>query len=398
VNIEPKQLYNFLDHNSGSYYFYDLELLKKKAALITQGPDWLKIWYACKANPNSVIIKTLQSAGIGVDCASLGEIRHCQANGVKPDHIITTGPARDLDYFRQALKLNVETFVLESFNQLESLHLACEESNQQVRALLRIQLNWEGEKADILGGCETTAFGLDREQWEKIKPNEYPTVDIIGAHIFQWGNILSVDRLKYIWSYSAQEAKLCFDHLDLELKVLDLGGGLGVPYGKDQQALDWEKVTEALAQVRSTYQLNDIWMELGRYLVAEIGSYLTKVMDQKRVRSKNFLILSGGINHLLRSMATGQHFPVQNIKGESGEQNRFFLHGPLCTALDFLGEHELNSDTSVGDYLVFSWVGAYGFTESMPYFLCHELAGEVAIESGQMNIIRKVENPEVWMK
>jgi diaminopimelate decarboxylase len=118
-------------------------------------------------------------------------------------------------------------------------------------------------------------------------------------------------------------------------------------------------------------------MELGRYAVAECGQYYTKIVDIKTVRGKNILVTEGGINHIARPALTHQAFPCTSFKNCDDPLINYNVHGPLCTALDFLGSFDLPSNLQIGDWLVFHQAGAYGFTESMPYFLCHELAGEV---------------------
>jgi len=129
-------------------------------------------------------------------------------------------------------------------------------------------------------------------------------------------------------------------------------------------------------------------MELGRYAVGEYGCYVSKVVDVKENYQQSLLVLQGGINHLLRPAITNQPFPVTLLRSSNQAEQSFHVHGPLCTSLDKLGELELPQDVNVGDSLVFSQCGAYGFTEAMPFFLCHELPAEVVYEQGQFNVVR----------
>jgi diaminopimelate decarboxylase len=104
------------------------------------------------------------------------------------------------------------------------------------------------------------------------------------------------------------------------------------------------------------------------------------------------------VNHLARSALVQQAFPAALLRKSQAKTKNFFLHGPLCTALDFLGEHMLPEDIRLKDRVVFMQTGAYGFTESMPYFLCHPLAGEAVIENKSLKIIRTAQSPTIWMK
>jgi diaminopimelate decarboxylase len=139
-------------------------------------------------------------------------------------------------------------------------------------------------------------------------------------------------------------------------------------------------------------------MELGRYAVGECGHYATPVVERKLNYGQQQVIMSGGINHLLRPAVTSQDFPARLLRDSNAANQAMSLYGPLCTALDCLGEHQLPSDLNEQDWLVFSQCGAYGFTESMPYFLCHELAGEYVIHNGVLSCVRQAEDASHYLR
>ena len=134
-------------------------------------------------------------------------------------------------------------------------------------------------------------------------------------------------------------------------------------------------------------------MELGRFMIGDFGSFYTRVVDKKIVKEKNFLILESGINHLLRPLLVLDPFPVFTDE----KTTSYDLRGPLCTSLDSLQTLTLPDKIEIGDWLVFSKTGAYGFTESMPFFLCHPIPAEVARVSGQNKIVRPILNPEQYL-
>jgi diaminopimelate decarboxylase len=138
-------------------------------------------------------------------------------------------------------------------------------------------------------------------------------------------------------------------------------------------------------------------MELGRFTVGECGYYLTKVVDKKTARGRDVLVCEGGINHIARVALTNQAFPATLHKASKAAMKTFHVHGPLCTALDFLGTFEFPEDLEIGDWIVFHKSGAYGFTESMPFFLCHKLAGEVIYYNGDLMIPRPPKTSYDWM-
>jgi diaminopimelate decarboxylase len=388
-------LKSIIDRFDAPFFYYDLDKLQGHLEEMAQvlHPD-IKLWYACKANPMSAILKVLRNLGFGIDIASTGEMHQVLNTGIKGQDLIATGPGKSKEYLSHLVKSGVENIVIESHNQLIWLNEVCHELNTQTNALLRLQLDWQEGKS-VLGGNSITPFGLDSQEWQKINIEDYPHINIKGIHIFQWGNILETDRLETIWRRCIEEAQSLAHSLDLRLEIIDLGGGLGVPY-KDETPLNFKEVHQLLVSLKEEYQLEKIWMELGRFAVAECGQYLTKVLDKKTVRGRDILVVEGGINHIARPALTNEAFPCISFR-KSSASKEYHVHGPLCTSLDFLGAHELPTDIQIGDWIVFNQSGAYGFTESMPYFLCHGLPGEVIKYRDDLMIPRPPKTSYEWM-
>lgn len=384
-----------------SFFYYDLNALQEHLSELDKNlaPD-VKLWYACKANPLSAILKIFRNLNFGIDVASQGELDQALSSGVKTQDILSTGPSKSRKYLRSLLDNEVDVIVLESLNQAYWLDQQARELGVCPRVLLRVQLEFTGGQS-VLGGDEITAFGLDPKAWRKLDKTRIKNLDIIGMHAFQWGNILDVSELKNIWWKTAQELKELAEELEVPLKVLDLGGGLGLPYEQGQKALNFDHINRLLVELKEEFGPEKIWMELGRYAVGDCGFYLTQVIDKKQVRGHDILILDGGINHIARPALTEQSFPCQVFRPSGKEfdskTTHFHVHGPLCTALDKLGSFDLPSDVDEGDWLVFSKTGAYGFTEAMPFFLCHKLPAEVIRFKGDLVTPRVAKNSNDWL-
>lgn len=396
--MEAEQtLHNIIDRFDAPFFYYDLDkLVTHLESMAHQLDPDIKLWYACKANPMSAILKVLRNLNFGIDFASLGELHQILNTGVKASETIATGPAKSKKYLENIVKAGVENIVLESLNQVTWLNEVCKEQNTKVNGLLRLQLDWDEGKS-VLGGDSVTPFGLDHEQWLKLNPSKFENIIFNGFHIFQWGNILDTARLEMIWEKSIQESLALAQKLNIDMKIIDLGGGLGIPYTLDGKGLEFKQAHDVLVNLKNKYELKSIWMELGRYAVAECGQYFTKITDIKTVRGKNLIVTEGGINHIARPALTGQTFPCTSFSVARSEVKEYNVHGPLCTALDFLGTFELPMNLQVGDWLIFHKAGAYGFTESMPYFLCHELPGEVIKYRGDLMIPRPPKTSYEWM-
>ncbi|WP_149980467.1 PLP-dependent decarboxylase [Pseudoalteromonas rhizosphaerae] len=379
------------------FFIYDLDTLNAHLTrLVTQTE--VKLWYAVKANPLSKVIQSLDNAGFNFDVASKGELEQVLAQGINSERVLNTGPAKSPKQIKHFIARGVRTFVAESLNQVRWLNEQASLQNCQLQILLRVQLRWpEGEK-NPLGGDSLTPFGLGCDEWQALNTSDYPALSFDGLHIFQWGNMLSSDKLAELWSQMIAPLTKLANDLGIHLKVLDLGGGLGIPYTLDAPTLSWDALIDALANIKHAAGVQELWMELGRYAVGECGHYATPVVERKLNYAQQQVILSGGINHLLRPAVTSQDFPARLLRDSTAAYQTMSLYGPLCTALDCLGEHQLPSDLNEQDWLVFSQCGAYGFTESMPYFLCHELAAEYTLQNGELNCIRTAEDANYYLR
>ncbi|QPL43124.1 PLP-dependent decarboxylase [Pseudoalteromonas lipolytica] len=384
-------------HLDTPFFIYDLDKLTTHLKQLTAQTD-VKLWYAVKANPLSRIIQCLDSAGFNFDVASKGELEQVLAQGINSERVLNTGPAKSPAQISHFIARGVRIFVAESINQVRWLNEQATKANCQLQVLLRVQLRWPDSEKNPLGGDSLTPFGLGCEEWHALNVNDYPALKVDGLHIFQWGNMLSTDKLAALWRAMIQPLQQLARALRIELNILDLGGGLGIPYTQDANRLDWSALIETLASIKAQAGVAELWMELGRYAVGECGHYATPVVERKENYGQQQVILSGGINHLLRPAVTNQDFPVTVLRESQASLTTMTLYGPLCTALDCLGEHTLANDVDEHDWLIFSQCGAYGFTESMPYFLCHELAAEYVIEQGNIECIRSAEDASYYLR
>ncbi len=383
-----------IGQEESGYFMYDLDYLERHLATLLQ-QDVIKLWFAVKANPLSRVIATLAKQGFNFDVASQGELTQVLAQNVQAERILNTGPAKSKAQMKAFLSQGVGTFVVESLNQLQWLNQAASELSCQPQVLLRVQLQWQEGEKNPLGGNEITAFGLSCDEWKTIKVADFPALNINGLHIFQWGNMLSNERMFELWSQMVTPLLTLAKNLAMNLEVLDLGGGLGVDYLQTGQGLSWSTIIADLATIKARAGVNELWLELGRYAVADMGYYVTSVVDRKQNFQQQQLILAGGINHLIRPAITEQPFPVAMLRESVARPEYFDLHGPLCTSLDKLGTLAIAGDIDVDDQLIFGLAGAYGFTESMPFFLCHQVAAEYVLQHGKIEQVRAAE-PASW--
>ena len=387
---------NFLDQQDVPFFIYDLDQLKDRSKEINDvlSPE-IKLFYALKANPLSHIVKSISENEIGMDVASLGELKQVLKQGHTSSDIIFTGPYKSFEVLEEFISLGVETFVIESPQQLEDIKKLASKLSKEIHILLRLQLIWDKENK-ILGGKDITPFGMDFNTIKDLDLN-HSNIKFLGFHIFQWGNIKKEEDLFFYWEESAREIHKFSEENALEVQIIDFGGGLGISYDDNHFDFNLKSLKSKLMEIQKQYNLKSIWFVFGRYLSGPIGQYYAKVGDLKKTRDHHLLVLDGGINHLIRPALVGEAFPVKNISRLSKEEKSFSLHGPLCTSLDRMGNPDLPSETKKGDWLCFSQTGAYGFTESMLYFLCHPTPREYIYLDGELKLVRDSVKPEDYL-
>lgn len=395
--LNQQQVGSVISHehaDEAGFFLYDLDAMAEHVSALMQ-QDVIKLWFAVKANPLSRVIQTLAAQGFNFDVASQGELSQVLRQDIAANKVLNTGPAKSKRQMKAFLTQGVSTFVVESLLQLQWLNEAAIELACRPQVLLRVQLQWPDGEKNPLGGNEITPFGLSCEQWQTIHVSDFSALNINGLHIFQWGNMLSNEKMYQLWSQMVEPLVALAEQVGMSLEILDLGGGLGVDYLQKGQQLSWQKIVDDLATIKARAGVKELWLELGRYAVAESGYYVTSVVDKKQNYQQQQLVLAGGINHLLRPAITEQAFPASLLRDSSATEVDFDLHGPLCTSLDKLGTLPLPKDINVGEQIIFGLSGAYGFTESMPFFLCHQIAAEYVLQHGAIEQVRAAE-PASW--
>lgn len=331
-------------------------------------PGRATLAYAVKANPHPTLLKLFADLGAAFDCASAGELNATAA--LAPGRQFYTGPGKRSEELALALRLGARVQA-EGWEDLERLERL---ADRPVTVNLRVHP--QGgilEGSPIIGGTGPSAFGVDEEDLPALlrRAAALHKVRIRGLHVFAASNERDASRLLATHAHVLVMARRLQEALGEPLEQVDLGGGLGVPYAADEAPLDVEALGAGLARLLddNPWFQGQLILEPGRFLAAPCGVYLTRVTRVKHSRGVRFVILEGGVNHLLRPLLTGQPFPTRAVAG-AGSPAPATLAGPLCTSLDRLGE-VLLPHVEPGTLVVLGMTGAYGFTEAMAPFLSH---------------------------
>lgn len=386
-------------------YVYDAEIIIRKYRRLREAmPPHVQVYYAVKSNPNLAVIRILAELGCGFDVASIGELAAIKKLGIEGTRVVFTGPGKSDEEIASALELGLYAFNCESENEVLRINTAAKKVKKRIKIGLRINTDYAiREKIKMIGGTQAKKFGIDEDRIfdviERVKKLEY--VEIIGIHVFNAAQVLDHIELAANTKNILRLAAEITRQKKLDLEYLDIGGGLGIPYSADEKELDVEALGREFQVMRSEFrELEKVrWIvEPGRYLSGECGVMLTKVIDVKTSRDIRFVITDAGINHFLRPALIQQNHPVFIAnKFDQPPTQAYRVEGPLCTSLDCIGRDVMLPEPALGDVLAFFNAGAYGFTESMPYFLSHPIPAEVMIRDGNVTLIRKRTEPSEYI-
>jgi diaminopimelate decarboxylase len=394
-------------------FAYDEAVMQRKWDLLRATfPPRFEIYYSVKANPNLNILAFFLAQGAGLEIASAGELRQAREAGCAPQRLLFAGPGKTPAELYLALTEGVVEIHAESM--LEMQRIAYIATGLRRRAPVAIRVNPE---ADAQGGAmrmggKPAPFGIDEELLDTALDFvlSRPSLEFRGIHLFAGTQILDSEVLLAQYRKGVQIAKRVAARLREPLHSLDFGGGLGVPYFPHERALDVAMLRTGLADVEREIAADPglagtrLVIEPGRYLIAEAGVYLTRVLDVKTSRGKKFVILDGGMNHHLAASGNlGQtikrNFPIAvATKWGKPDEETVEIVGPLCTPLDTLGRAVAVPHVEVGDLVVVFQSGAYARAASPLGFLSHLSPPEVMVHDGQARLIRKRGEPADYVR
>jgi diaminopimelate decarboxylase len=229
---------------------------------------------------------------------------------------------------------------------------------------------------------------------------------LLGLHAFGASNVTDVESLAAHAEGTMAAARALALAVGIDLRLIDMGGGLGIPYKPGAAPLDLSVFRAELGRLDAAWSADPVTrstrviVEPGRFLVGRAGAFVARVVDRKCADGSTVVILDGGIHHLLRPALVGQEHRIvglgQRRPGARPEPVTFA--GPLCSGLDVLARGVRMVPPEVGELVAVLDVGAYGFTESMPLFLSHPTPAEIAIRGGRAALIRPRLLPSSWLE
>ena len=372
------------------FYAYDRNLLRSGVERLRKAlPSAIKLHYAMKANPMPAVVGFMAGLVDGIDVASAGELKVALDAGADPKEISFAGPGKREAELRQAVASRVLVNV-ESAREVVLLDAISNELGLPARVAVRVNPDFELKGSGMKMGGGPKQFGIDVEQMpELLRDIGRRGLAFEGFHLYAGSQNLKAESICEAQQKSFDLAVRLAEHAPRPVRFLNLGGGFGIPYFPGEQRLDVAPIGDNLAtlceRARSVLPEVELVIELGRYLVAEAGIYVCRIVDRKLSRGQVFLVADGGLHHHLAASGNfGQvirkNYPVTiGNRADSVHREIASVVGPLCTPLDLLADRMDLPVAQEGDLVVVFQSGAYGASASPQGFLGHPGCVEVLV-------------------
>ena len=350
------------------------------------------ICYSVKANSNIGVIATLARLGAGADIVSLGELQRAMAAGIMPEKIVFSGVGKTDDEMAAGLEAGIRQFNVESLAELDQLAAVADRLGKTAQVALRVNPDVDaGTHPYISTGLKENKFGIAAESALRVYLNasQMPGILVTGIDCHIGSQLTTVepfldaiDRLLLMTDLLAAEG--------ITISHFDMGGGLGVTYGDENPPLP----AELMASVRSRFEGKQMMLivEPGRSIAANAGLFVTSVEYLKHTEHKNFAIVDGAMNDLLRPALYGAWQEIIPVSRRRAPVAVYDVVGPVCESADFLGK-DRSLSMEAGDLLAVRSAGAYGFVMGSNYNT-RPRAAEVMVDGSAHHLVRKRESLE----
>ncbi|SDW79040.1 diaminopimelate decarboxylase [Nitrosomonas eutropha] len=375
---------------STPFYAYDRQLISTRVQSLRQHlPPDILLHYAMKANPMPAVVQHLAGLVDGIDVASVGEMKVALDAGVTPENISFAGPGKNRQELACAIAAGI-VINMESEQELETIAQLADETGFHPKVAVRVNPDFELKSSGMRMGGGSKQFGIDAERIPAVLQRiAQLKLDFEGLHIFSGSQNLRVEAIQEAHEKTLQLGLQLASTSPVPMRTINIGGGFGIPYFPGENPLDLSAVgtnlKRLLAEIPASSPNIRFVIELGRYIVAEAGIYVCRVLEKKLSRGQIFLITNGGLHHHLAASGNfGQvirkNYPVAvGNKMYISETEIASVVGPLCTPLDLLANQMELSKAEPEDLIVVFQSGAYGLTASPTSFLSHPAPLEILV-------------------
>ena len=357
------------------FYYYDMDLLKATLVRLRDSlPDErFIVHYAIKACSTEPVVKQIASFGIGADCVSGGEVEASINAGISPDKIVFAGVAKSDQEILVGLRNNIFCFNVESEEELININTLAQQEGVTARVCLRINPDIDPHThKNISTGLAEDKFGIQIEDLESTLHmfDNLGHLSFLGLHFHIGSQLLDMEPYRQL-AQKVNEVVCQTEKLGYAVKVINVGGGLGINYHEpDKEPIaDFKTYFGIFKDIIRLRDDQTLHFELGRAIVAQCGSLITRVLYNKHSHTREYVMADAGMNDLIRPALYEAYHSIDNLSNDEPKTHRYDVVGPVCESSDVFQRDYLMPLTRRGDLLAIRSAGAYGETMASRYNL-----------------------------
>jgi diaminopimelate decarboxylase len=368
-------------------FAYDVDQLRARIGVLRAGlPASVQLIYSLKANPSLGLCGVIAAAGLGADVASAGEMVIARAAGFAPKDILVSGPDKSPPALAQLRDMPEALVSLDSLSELQTLA----GEGQPFRTLLRLRPDFCSH-AHCAAGPDSR-FGLvfeDLGRCRAVVSSATNGMRVVGLHVFAGSQVLDSGAVIQHLRGALEQSLRAAEVLGVAPEVLNLGGGFGIPYGPEDE-LDMKPIANELQALAERAAPARLMLELGRYVVAQCGWYLTTVIARQKHQGREAIVVDGGSHQRGDLCGIGLRKKAMPVVLHGSSTPSVPTDVLTCLSLpgDLLAEAAPLPSLAPGDVLGFPNAGAYGLSASPHLFHGHPLPAEIAFDGTEMEVLR----------
>ena len=355
------------------FYAYSKKILTETISEIKkqslQNPAY-RVHYAMKANNNPTIVEYIAKEGLGADCVSGNEVMHALKSGITPDKIVYSGVGKTDNEILIGIKERIGCFNVESEQELDNIAAIALKENMEANVAIRINPNIDADThPSITTGTYSDQFGIPLDLAERIilKAAKSESLNLKGLHFHIGSQITSTEPFRLLTD-KVNELNDYYSSKGIHFQWLNVGGGLGIDYHNPDthQVPDFKSYFDVFKFINLLPD-QELHFELGRAVVAQCGSLISRVLYIKESIEKKFAIIDAGFTDLLRPALYGAFHLIENLSNMHGDLEQYDVVGPVCESTDCFAHSRWLPTLHRGDLIAIRSTGAYGESMSSNY-------------------------------
>lgn len=357
------------------FYYYNMAVLRNtlEACRAASAKYGFHVHYAMKANFNPKVLDMIQSFGFGADCVSGNEVKAAIDHGFGNKNIVFAGVGKSDKEINAALDADIFCFNVESVQELEVINDLAKAKNKKANVAIRINPNVDAHTHHfITTGLDENKFGINTWQLDDVVATlrKCDNLQFLGIHFHIGSQITDLEVYRSL-CIRVNEIQTWFEDHHFMVKVLNVGGGLGIDYhNPDTNIADFEAYFKVFKDFLNVKAGQEVHFELGRALVGQSASLISRVLYVKNGQKKNFLVLDAGMTELIRPMLYQAYHVIENLTQNSKPiTHNYDIVGPICESTDCFQKDVEFPQSYRGDLIAVRSAGAYGEVMASGYNL-----------------------------